>query len=428
MSTDLSVEKSILENGVTVLVDRDPRWNSVACAVCVIGGLRGEKVEEVGITHLVEHVLFKRTKQRDTLSLAQALDDLGGDVNGFTDADSLCLHAVVPKQQFPEAFALFSELLLDCDFSESDLRVEKDVIRQEIIEASDDPEDAVYQCFAEHFWPNSMLAQPVFGTVQSLETFTAHDVRKKLTALLQGSRIVVGIVGDVDSDDCLALVEKYFSALPTGSRGSFETPSPAAGTARVVKQVEQVHVILGAPWPAQRDENYFAGELVSTVLGEGMSSRLFQLLREKHGLVYDVGSGVDTFPDVAALEVSAVVEPKNLGQALSLLVEELERIRTKGVTDDELQRAIRMTAASIEMEVDSISSRLWRAVEQEVLHGRYRSPAESVRAVRAVTAAHVQQVIDRHLHPGRFLLALAGDVEELEIEQSVLEWCAVKPR
>lgn len=424
MSTDLSVEKTVLDNGVTVLIDRDPRWNTVACAVCVLGGLRDENFQQVGITHLVEHLLFKRTKRRDTLAVAQALDDLGGDINGFTDADSLCLHAVVPKNQFPDLFGLFSELLLECEFTDSDLRIEKEVIRQEIIESNDDPEDAVYQCFAENFWPGSILAQPVFGSLKSVESFSAADVTQRLADLLVGSRIVVGIVGDVEPDSCVELVQSQLAGLPTGEKSQFQSPIPSTGTAKVVKQVEQVHLILGAPWPAERDSDYLAGELLSTMLGEGMSSRLFQLLREQHGLVYDIGSGVDAFPDVAALEISAVVERKNLGRSLSLLTEELRNLIHKGVKESEFQRAIRMNCAAIEMEVDSISSRLWRAIEQEVLHGRYRSPAESVAAVQAVTSAQVSEVIDRYLQPGRFLLALAGDVEEVELEQCVQEWCA----
>jgi predicted Zn-dependent peptidase len=418
-----TIYKSELANGVTVIVDPDQRFSSVAYAVCLYGGLRGEDLETVGLTHFCEHLLIKRTNSRDPQNVAAYIDRLGGEINAFTDADSLCLHGVVPAGNSQDIMDFFAELLLQPAFTKEDVETEREIIRQEILESEDDPSSVVYREFSNFFWPDSVLGAPTFGTLDSLASFSYGDVYERLHSLLQGRKIIIVASGAVDPEQVMKHAEKSFAHLEGGKRPEFETPISGSGICLIQKQFTQVHFALGAPWPSMKDEQFLTGVSVASALGEGMSSRLFQALREERGLVYDVGADIEMYADTSCLSITGAVELTNLSTALDLVVNELKRLREEKISTEELTRVISLHKSQLAMEGDSLSTRMWRCLESEMVFGRYISPSFLSEQFEKITTSDVEHLLERWFDQAQFLLVVAGEVDDFDFGESVFSLC-----
>lgn len=402
-----------LANGTTVLIDQDTRFSSASVAICILGGVRAETLEQNGITHLLEHMLFKRTMTKSARQLAEFMDALGGDVNAFTDADSFCLHGTVGKDSVSELLGLFSELLFEFKIDEDELALEKEVIRQEILESLDDPHDAVYQKFTEVFWPGSPLAWPVFGTLKNLEKFQPDSIAEVLKQSLVGNRIIVAVSGNIDSAAVSKQIESIFAGLATGSRLALGATEVATGFAKVEKPVGQIYFTLGIPWPNLAHPDYLRGVAVSSIFGGCMSSRLFQSVREENGLVYGIDADSDAHLDTAALHISANVEPKNFEQLFQLLRSEIVRLQTDGVTEEEVVRIKKMLLTHTEMERDSVSSLLWRMVESEMVFGRQVDREEIKKQLENLSVSSLNEFIKTWWRLDKWAAVFGGNVNEM---------------
>lgn len=407
------VSQTKLANGTTVLIDQDTRFSSASVAICILGGVRGETVEQNGITHLLEHMLFKRTKTKSARQLAEIIDALGGDVNAFTDADSFCLHGNVGKDSVGELLGLFAELLFEFEIDADELALEKEVIRQEILESLDDPHDAVYQKFTEIFWPGSPLAWPVFGTLETLEKFQPDSIAAVLKQSLVGNRIIVAVSGNIDRDVVGKQIETIFSGLDSGQRLALGTTAVATGLEKVEKPVGQIYFTLGIPWPNLAHPDYLRAVAVSSIFGGSMSSRLFQSVREEHGLVYGIDADSDAHLDTAALHISANVEPKNFVPLFKLLRSEITRLQTDGVTQDEVARIKKMLLTHTEMERDSVSSLLWRMIESEMVFGRQIDREEIKKRLENLSVASLNEFIKVWWRVDKWAAVFGGNVNEM---------------
>ncbi len=413
------VHKRVLENGVTVLVDSIPHARTVAFAVSLLGGSRDETRDNIGLTHLLEHLLFKRTNSRSTRQIAELMDELGGSINALTDTEWMCLYGAVPVARLGQLVDFFSELLFENAFTEEDLALEKEVIRQEILEAEDSPIEAVLQTFYQGFWPHSQLGLPVFGFLESLEGFDMAAVRERLQELLKGKRVMIGVAGPVTLDEVLPMVSAKFSHLEPGERPTFAAPTSGVGLELVVRPVGQCYVALGQAWTSLLDADYLAGVVLTTIFGDGMSSRLFQLLREDKGLAYDIRAQSESHTDSGLLIITSAVERRNLEITLSLIASELERLRLQPPSQSEISRAVRMLTAQLEMENDLIDSRLWRALETELTFGRYIGSGEIITTLNSIGAQDIASLIERRLRISGNLLVLGGAVEGFKISEQL---------
>lgn len=418
-----NVIKQQLPNGVRILIDRTDHFRSASLAFCLLGGIRDEQVETVGATHLVEHLLFKRTTARDSQMLATFIDELGGTATAFTDSDLLCLTGTVPGRDLGTLLAFFAELTLNSAFTDQDLLMEKEVIKQEILEANDNPLDALYQAFAQNFWPDSTLRFPVFGTLETLHSTTAMQVRQRLAQLMVAKRLIIAVSGNVDEQRFIKEVEALFGQLPAGETMTFVPPNTASGFVCVPRVAKQSYLLFAQPWPCLMDEDYLAGVLVSTILGDGCSSRLFQLLRERHGLAYTIEAEVDSHRDTAALLISATVEQPKLTLSLDLILDQLTFVGDKALQRSELERVQKLLSAQLEMAADSLSGRLWRALDLELTFQRYLSVDEVVARICAITIDDLERFVAKWLGQNRALLVLGGDVEDYEPSETILQVC-----
>ena len=414
------MQKVVTENGITLLVHSDSRFHSVAYAVCLLGGLSDETPETVGITHLLEHLLFKRTSHQSTQEIAGTIDELGGDVNAFTDFDSMCLFGTVPASRASRLMDFISELLLSCAFDDHDLEVEREVIRQEIFEAHDNPGDALYQRLCSVLWAESIFRFPVFGTMEVLGELKREDILARLKVLLHGKRLLIAAAGNITLDEVRHHVDRTYASLPAGEPIRIEPPRQGFGFEIVDRPVRQVYVALANRFPSLRDPQYPSALVASMVLGDGMSSRLFRQLREERGLAYDVAAQVDSFSVASTLLISATVEPHSVPTVLELVLGELEKVRKDSFEPQEIERVVAMVTAQLEMEGDSVSSLLWRAIETELYFGNYVSPEEAVKIYQTIDSSQVTAVVQRYFNTTtseRPAIVLGGDVAAVNLEE-----------
>ena len=420
-----SLEKVTLANGVRVLVETADGCHSAAAVVGIDGGLADETYETAGLTHVLEHLLFKRTSKLSTSQIADMMDEFGGEINAFTDVNSMCLYGTVPADRLPALIDFFSELLLDAKFGKDELKVEKEIIRQEILESADNPSDVVYQNMCECLWPDSIFRLPVFGTLASLEKITVTQIRERLKEMLKSNRIFIAVAGKVDADALLKQVEKNFGSLDPIPYTAEDVPEPKYGSRLVVHPGHQVHLALCRRFPANGDENYLESLVFTTVFGEGASSRLFQVLREEHGLAYDVGASVESLGNLGLFHISAILERDSIHQALELILSELHKVRESSISLAELKRVKNFVSAQFEMDLDSVSARLWRMIETEIQGKHFVSAEEFLSKLKAIELADITRFIERHVSLSGNAIVLGGDVNGLELQDDIKRFCGL---
>lgn len=413
--------KIVLKNGTRILVHPDPRFASVHLVVTLTGGLRDESDNLLGLTHLLEHLIFKRTTTRDARAIANMMDSLGGDINATTDVDTMNLYGTFRGRDLDAALTFFAELLCDANFQDEDVELEREVVRQEVLEALDSPAELVYLGLSEQMWAGNKLGKAVFGNLESLARIEIEDLRARLRELLVGQRLVIAVAGNVETESFIGHVESLFGQLTNGEVPRYETPAHHSGYDSIVRPIKQSYLALALSWPGAATKEYITGTLLASVLGSGSSSRLFQVLREQHGLAYDIGASLDSYPDISALLISGVFERKNIDRALRMIFQELDRLRTEGVEDGELALVKEVLSAQIELSGDSLGGRLGRLMEGELIHGRYIKAEELLSEVIAVSKADLQQFADRHLSEFAYSLFLGGDVAKFEVSDRILK-------
>lgn len=414
-----TIKREILENGLTLYYDNAKQFRTASVVIALIGGSRTELLEECGATHVIEHLLFKRTSNRDLRVIAEQIDDFGGDINAFTDSESFCLYGSVIRERGIELLKFLSELILDAQFSDSDVEIEKAIIRQEILEALDDTGDLVSQEFRKIFWNGDPLGAPVFGTIETVDSFDPKVLRKFLSNILSGRRIIVGVSGCADEENVKMEVNKLFGKLPKGERPPFLAKIGGPQTSVIKRSGQQTHLIIGWKWPEIASSKYLAGFVLSAVLGHGASSRLFQVLREREGLCYDLGSHVDAFPDTAACLFTSSFETRNFQRVAELLFREIDSILENGITEEEFQRTRRMIRAQLEMEEDSPRGRLWRAVESEIALERFVGTDEVVSKLERLAREDVGAVA-REFFTKQIYVVVGGNIPK-KVEEA-LRW------
>ncbi len=414
------IEKIVLPNGLTIIFDSTPLFRSASVIIAAIGGSRVEKPELSGAAHLLEHLLFKRTKTRDSKQIAYQIDDFGGEVNAFTDSESLCIYGTVIKSRVGELLEFLSDLLLNPEFNEADLTIEKSIVRQEILEAQDDTDDYISQEFRKLVWGDDPLAAPVFGTTESVQMLDTGQMRVELETILKGKRLIIAVSGiGSNREEILSYIETNFGQLPVGERPKFSTKLAAPSLKKVRRPGKQTHLYVGWGWPELCSEKYLPGMCLVSLLGYGVSSRLFQVLREEEGLCYDLGLSVDAYPDTAFCGFTSVFEIDNFPKIVSLLNREISKLCESGVTEEEFARTCRLIRAQLEMEEDSPRGKLWRAVESEIAHERLISTDEILSRLEGVTRTDLEKIASDYLAGPRYAV-VGGKIPKNA--DGVLKW------
>ncbi len=411
------VVRTILDSGVTVLVDPMADVRSFSLGFFVRAGSAGEPARRQGLSHFLEHLLFKRTRRRTNAEIAVEIDRLGGDVDAFTTKEYTGYYCRTLDARFDEALDLLGDVVLAPAFGAADVEIERGVILEEIGEANDNPEDLAHETFVRSFWRSHPLGAPILGTAGTVRAITKDDLYRYYGSRYVPSNLVVAVAGHVRPAAVLAAVERLFRRPRRKARRS----PGAAGASRRPRAhrhvelrprpgLEQAHLCIGMEASSQSSHRRFAGALFDVILGGGMSSRLFQQVREKRGLVYTIGSALSSYRAGGYETISAACAPKNLPRVVDVTLAELAKLKRGGVRPRELARAKENLTGNMVLSLESTVSRMSAAARQELIFGRIETPDELIAKVNAVTADEIDAEAGRVLDGRALSVAVVGNV------------------
>jgi len=422
MSFAPTVTRHVLPSGLTILIETLPYVRSVALGYYLRSGSAVESEEHSGSSHFLEHLVFKGTQRRTTGDIAQVIDILGGDVDAFTGKEYTSFYAHVLDEQVDTALDLLTDIVVAPRMTAEDIEAERSVILEEIKMVEDTPDDLVHEIFVEKFWPDHPLGRPILGTEETVNRLQREQIVDHYRETFHPANLFFVASGNIRPEQIIPTLERFFppeSAAPT--RREWTPPLPNQHVIlREKRELEQVHVCLGSRgYPQQGDERY-AAALFNTVLGGGMSSRLFQRIREKEGLVYTVMSYHNGYLHGGYEAVYAACVPKNLKRVLSLTLEEMRNIKRDGITADELAFAKLHLKGSILLSLESTVSRMSGIARQEYYFGRQFSADEIIAHIDAVTLDDIITVARTIVDPDSLSLTLLGNLKNPGISTDAL--------
>jgi predicted Zn-dependent peptidase len=386
------VKKFILENGLRVVTEAIPTCRSVAFGIWVRTGSRNEDPINNGISHFIEHMLFKGTEQYSAKDIADVFDGIGGNVNAFTSKEYTCYYAKVLDQHLPTAMEVLADMFFRSLFEEQEMNKEKNVILEEISMYEDTPDDLVHDLVSRAAYGDHPLAYSILGLEDRLKAMGPNDLRTYMKQHYLIENTVISIAGNID-DDVMDLVRQYFSGFDQhGDTSIIHLPSYQGGLVYHNKKTEQNHICLSMPGYQIDDEHIYAMVLVNNVIGGGMSSRLFQEIREKRGLAYSVYSYHSSHTDSGLFTIYAGTAPGQTEEVLKVTMELLADIKGKGITEAELVRGKEQLKGSLILSLESTSSRMNRMGKNEMLLGRHYSLDALIEKIESVSMEQLRTV------------------------------------
>ncbi len=407
---------SILPNGVRVLTESMASVRSASLGIWADVGSAAERSEQRGVSHLVEHMLFKGTERRSAREIAEAMDGVGGNLNAFTDKETTCYYAKVIDRHVPLAVDVLADMFLHSSFDPGELAKEQKVVLEEIKMYDDNPDDLIHDLFVRTMWRDSNLAEPTIGYAETVSALSREDLLTHVHARYRPNAVVVAAAGNVEHERIVELVEQAFAGF-AGTSDAIAPERPPLTPALSVrhKDTEQAYVMLGAQGLSVRDERRYVLSVLDTVLGGGMSSRLFQEVREKRGLAYSVYSFQQGYRGAGLFGVSAGTSPDSVQECVDVIVDQLAQLAERGIEPAELQLAKEHIKGSLTLSLESTSSRMLRLGRSEFNLGRYVTTEEIERAVDAVDCAQVHALARELFAPEKLGLCVLGPLEEASI-------------
>jgi len=403
-----------LDNGLTVATAEMPHLASVSVGLWLGMGSRYEAAQLNGICHFIEHMLFKGTRRRSAKQISQAIEGVGGYLNAFTSEESTCFHARAGHEHFETILDVLMDMLLASQFAAPELAKEREVIKEEIAMYLDQPQHHVQELLNATCWPNQPLGRSITGTNATLDAVRRSDLVAFVGQNYLASNAFVVAAGKVTHRQLVRAVARYANRLPTGERPQFNAPRNEQEGPRIrlfTKRTEQTQIALGLRTCSRHDPRRYALRLLNAVLGENMSSRLFQVVREDRGLAYSIYSATSFFDDSGDLVISAGLETDKLGQALRLILGELQRLRNTPPETGELRRARDYILGQIELNVEGSEGQMNWVGEQLVGFGRIQRPAEIKRRLRSITQGELRTAARDFFRSDRLNLALVSPLK-----------------
>jgi predicted Zn-dependent peptidase len=403
--------KEVLPNGLTLLTESMPHVRSVAVGVWLKRGSRHEALAQTGISHFIEHMVFKGTKTRPAEVIAAQVDSIGGHMDAFTAKEYAAFHLKVLDEHLPLAVDILGDIVMNPLFDPAEMAKEKKVIFEEFNMVEDTPDDLVIENLTEAFWPDHPLGRPILGTKKSVGGFQRAELASFFKRVYRPGNIVIAAAGHLEHEATSALVKRHFAELPRGGQktngGAPRTASKIV--ARSKKELEQVHVCLGAPSFPQGHDDRYAAYILNTVLGGSMSSRLFQNIREKRGLAYSISSGVTAYSDAGILTVYAGTGIDTIDEVVRLTMEEFRRLMGEPLPDEELRRAKDHLKGSLMLSLENTGSRMSHLARQEIYFDRHFTLDEIMAGIEEVEADDVQRIANA-IFSGGLSMSVLGNL------------------
>ncbi len=419
-----NLRRTVLPNGLLVLTESMPHMRSVSIGTWVRQGSRDEIASENGLSHFVEHMVFKGTTSRSAQQIAREVDSIGGNLDAFTSKESVGFTIKVLDENVAPALDVLSDLVLHPQFSPEDLAREQSVILEEIKMDEDSPDSVVHETWLQNFWPRHPLGRPILGTAATVSSFNQRIVFDHHTRHFSPANLVVSAAGHLDHDQMVARIERQFGTLAAGSEDATSPEPPPVPkphiTLKKKKSLEQVQLCLGMPALPTASPDRFGLYLLNTILGGGMSSRLFQSIREDAGLAYSIFSELSPFRDCGTLAIYAGVSAEKAAEALRLTLAEFTRLKNEPVPEPELKRARDQMKSNIVLGMESSGARMSNLARQQMNFGRFVPIDEIVRESDRVTSADLQRLARQLFVPDALALTLLGNLGEIKFSRDDL--------
>jgi len=416
------IERTVLPNGVRVITERMPNVRSISAGVWIGTGSRQEAPHQSGISHFIEHMLFKGTTNRSAEQIARSVDSIGGGLDAFTSKELVSYNVKVLDEHLPQAFDIVSDLVRNPLFDQSDIEKEKGVILEELKMEVDNPEYLIHEIFSSNFWKGNALGRPIIGTRQTIRSFDRDTLDRYYREFYTPKNILITAAGNLTHGRMVRLVEKYYGDLKARPAPK-AAPSPKPHAPLVFRHknsLEQAHVYVGVPSISMPHRERFASYILNAILGGGMSSRLFQNIREKQGLAYAVLSELTMYHDAGCLQVYAGTAPKNVGKVIDSVVNEMQEMADHKVTDEEMRRAKDHLKGSFVLGLESTSSRMGNLARQELYFHRFFSIDEMLDSVERVEAEEVRKLAGQFFSTKQIAVAALGRLDGFRLRRADL--------
>ncbi len=402
-------QRVVLDNGVQILTEDIPHVRSLALGVWVDVGSRDEPEEMAGISHFIEHLLFKGTGKRTARQIAEALDAVGGQLNAFTTKEFTCYYARVMDEYFDLALDVLSDMVFNPLFKPEDIDRERNVILEEIKMYEDTPDELVHDVFATTIWRGHSLGRPIIGNAQIIGSLSREQVIGYYQQNYAPANLVVAVAGNINHQEAVEKLRRVFGSVrgqAAARRKIRPVPHPSV-TCRQ-KETEQIHLCMGGPGLPLDHEQIYVLQIINTILGGGLSSRLFQEVRESRGLAYSIYSYHSSYRDTGLFCVYAGLSKNNVAQVMELVCNEIRDIQKNGITDDELRRAKDQMKGNLFLSLENVSTRMSRLAKSQLYLGKVVPPEEVVEKINQVTAEQIREVARSMLVPEDFAIASVG--------------------
>ena len=417
-----NIQKQVLPNGLVAITETMSHVRSVSVGVWVRNGSRREIPEENGLAHFIEHMVFKGTERRSAEAIAREMDSVGGMLDAFTSKEQICFNAKVLDANLPIAFDVIADLVLRPKFDSEDVKKERKVVLEEIKMDLDNPEYLLHEIFTRGFWPGHSLGRPILGTPETVKKFNRDAVCSRFQNWFAPDHLVVTAAGNVTHDQVMELVQREFGTLqpagPADDGGAPQTQAPIRLEKK--RDLEQAHICIGVPSVPLTHQDRFGFAVLNNLLGGGMSSRLFQNIREKRGLAYAVFSELTPYSDAGMMTVYAGTAADAVGQVIDLTIQEFRSLKETLVTEEELRRSKNHLKGSLMLSLESTSSRMSNLARQELYFGRFFSLDEILAAIEAVTREELQSLARRYFKTDHIAVTVLGPLNGFTLDRSRL--------
>jgi len=423
IAADRTIHREVLPNGITIITEQMDHIRSVSLGVWLKEGSRNEQPEVNGISHFVEHMVFKGTTTRSAEDIAREVDSIGGNMDAFTGKETVCFNMVVLDEHLPIAVDVLGDMVLHPIFDETEVGRERGVILEEIKMDEDNPDSLVHEIFTQNFFKDHPLGRPILGTKETVKKFDQAKTFEHYRQKFLPEKMVIAAAGNVQHTALIDLLSKEFETLPRGSNGLRDS-TPKVNSRIILKNkkaLEQVQICIGVPSYRVNHERRFVAYVLNTLLGGGMSSRLFQNVREKQGLAYSIFSELSPYKDTGCLAVYAGTSKDSALRVVQSVLREFKAIKTGELTADEVKRAKDQLKGSLMLSLESSMARMSNLARQEMYHDRFMDMDEIIQRVQDVALEDVVESANEMFQRDAIAVTVLGNLTGVKLTREMLE-------
>jgi predicted Zn-dependent peptidase len=417
-----NIQRQVLPNGLTILTEKMDHIRSVSIGIWVKSGSRHEDPNVNGISHFVEHMVFKGTSSRSAEDIARQVDSIGGNMDAFTGKETICFNVKVLDEHLPVAVDILSDMVLHPIFDVNEITRERGVILEEIKMDEDNPDYLVHEIFTQNFFKGHPLGKPILGTKETVRRFDQEAIWGYYGGKFSPGNMIISAAGNLNHKEFVDLLRQRFEQLPVGSNGWHDTPPKI--NSRIIlrnkKALEQVQICVGVPSYSISHERRYVTYILNTLLGGGMSSRLFQNVREKQGLVYSIFSELNPFRDTGMLSVYAGTSRESAPKVVQSIVHEFRELKTQPISEEELKRAKDQLKGSLMLSLESSTARMSNLARQEMYYDHFFTMDEIIDRIQAVTVEDLLQSANELFQPQLIAVTVLGNLNGLKITRDSL--------